>query len=61
MKYVVITAAVLALSGCGWFERKVVANLTGYSKICIDGVQYLQFPSGVTPQYTQENRIVTCK
>jgi hypothetical protein len=60
MRYIVVGLAVLALSGCGWFDRKIVANFTGYSKICIDGVQYLQFPSGVTPQYTQENKLVTC-
>ena len=55
---VVISAS---LTGCGWFDRKIVANFTGYSKICVEGVQYLQFPSGVTPQYTPDNRVVTCK
>jgi len=60
MKYVVITVAVLALSGCGWFERKVVANFTGYGKMCIEGVQYLQFSSGATVQYDATGKVVAC-
>jgi hypothetical protein len=48
------------LSGCGWFERKVTANLTGYAVSCVDGVAYLQFPSGVTVQYDRNGRIKTC-
>ena len=53
--------AALALTGCGWFDRYVVANTVGYSKICIESVTYLQFPSGVTPQLNIEGRPVTCK
>lgn len=60
MKYVVITVAVLALSGCGWFEQKVVANFTGYGKVCVEGVQYLQFASGVTVQYDAIGKVVAC-
>lgn len=48
------------LGGCGWFERKVTANLTGYAVSCVDGVAYLQFPSGVTVQYDRNGRIKTC-
>ena len=58
------TAAVLllscALAGCGWFDRKVTANITGYSTACVDGVRYLQFPSGVTVQYDRDGRVRTC-
>lgn len=58
-----ITAVLCAamLTGCGWFERKVVANVTGFSKVCVEGVTYLQFPSGVTPQYTVDGKLVSCK
>jgi hypothetical protein len=59
MKYIIVGVAILTLSGCGWFERQV-AMTTGYSKICVDGVQYLQFSSGATPQYTPDNRLVSC-
>lgn len=52
--------AAAALAGCGWFERKVTANVTGHAVSCVDGVAYLQFPSGVTVQYDRSGRIKTC-
>jgi len=61
MKLILIAVSALALTGCGWFDRYVVANITGYSKICIEGVTYLQFPSGVTPQLNLEGLPVACK
>lgn len=48
------------LAGCGWFDRKVTANLTGHSTACIEGVRYLQFASGVTVQYDRDGRVRTC-
>lgn len=50
----------LTLSGCGWFDRKM-ASFTGYSKVCVEGVTYLQFTSGVTPQLTSDGKLVSCK
>ena len=61
MKLILIALSALALTGCGWFDRYVVANTVGYSKTCVEGVTYLQFPSGVTPQLNIEGRPVTCK
>jgi hypothetical protein len=61
MKLVLIGLSALALTGCGWYERRVVANITGYSKICVEGVTYLQFSSGVTPQVNLDGRPVSCK
>ncbi|OHA01148.1 MAG: hypothetical protein A3H71_02595 [Candidatus Sungbacteria bacterium RIFCSPLOWO2_02_FULL_48_13b] len=49
----------LILSGCGNIERNI-AGLTGFSRMCIDGVSYLQFTSGVTVEYTREGKIKTC-
>jgi hypothetical protein len=49
-----------SLGGCGWFERKVTANITGHAVTCVDGVAYLQFPSGVTVQYDRSGRIKPC-
>jgi len=57
---VVILLASWSVSGCGWFERKVTANITGHAVTCVDGVAYLQFPSGVTVQYDRSGRIKTC-
>lgn len=59
MKYFTILAVCLALSGCGNVS-KITANLTGYSKICVDNVTYLQFPSGVVIQLNTEGKIVSC-
>lgn len=61
MKILLVVLMASMLSGCGWFERKFVANITGYSKICIDGVSYLQFPSGATVQLDATGKPVTCK
>ena len=60
MRILCLLAAVALLPGCGWFDRKVTANITGHSISCIDGVRYLQFPSGVTVQYGPDGRIRTC-
>lgn len=57
---IAVVLAVLTLTGCGWFDRKV-ASFTGYSKVCVEGVTYLQFTSGVTPQYQVDGKLVACK
>jgi hypothetical protein len=61
IKMILIAALAATLTGCGWYERKVVANITGYSKTCVEGVTYLQFSSGVTPQLTVDGRPVACE
>lgn len=55
-----VLLATTLLTGCGWFERKVTANITGHAVSCVDGVAYLQFASGVTVQYDRSGRIKTC-
>ena len=55
-----LALALPLLGGCGWFERKVTANITGHAVTCVEGVAYLQFPSGVTVQYDRSGRIKTC-
>jgi len=56
--FLLVTSA--SLTACGWFERKVTANITGHAVTCVEGVAYLQFPSGVTVQYDRTGRIKTC-
>lgn len=56
-KYLLVL--VIGLTGCGQLER-ISAGITGYSGICVDGVSYLQFPSGVTVEYTREGTIKLC-
>ncbi len=53
-----ILAAAL-LSSCGLLDRKI-AGYTGYSKMCVDGVEYLQFTSGASVKYTKDGRVSTC-
>jgi starvation-inducible outer membrane lipoprotein len=59
-KMILIAVLAVTLTGCGWYERKVVANITGYSKTCVEGVTYLQFSSGATPQVNLEGLPVAC-
>jgi uncharacterized protein YceK len=58
-KLLLVFALTLVTSGCGWFDRKVAAA-TGYSKTCVDGVEYIQFTSGATVAYTREGKVKTC-
>jgi hypothetical protein len=61
MKILIVLGLAVTLTGCGWFDRHVVANVTGFSKTCVEGVTYLQFPSGVTPQYNPDGSLQACK
>jgi uncharacterized membrane protein YebE (DUF533 family) len=54
-----LVVATVALNGCGYF-RKQEADVTGWTKVCVDGVTYLQFPHGVTPQRTMTHGFVSC-
>ena len=60
MRVVAILLLCTGLSGCGWFERKVTANITGHAVSCIEGIRYLQFPSGVTVQVDANGKPRTC-
>jgi hypothetical protein len=58
MRTIIITC-LLALPGCGNADRHI-ANVLGSSESCIDGVKYIQFPSGASVKYTKDGRIATC-
>ena len=58
MRFTALAVCVL-LSGCGNFDRGV-AKVTGSSESCIDGVKYIQFPSGASVKYTRDGRVATC-
>ena len=47
------------LTACGAWDRSV-AQVTGSAISCIDGVEYIQFASGVTVKYKQDGKISTC-
>lgn len=54
-----ILCAAMLLTGCGLFDR-VAATATGYARVCVDGVEYLQFTSGATVAYTRDGRVKSC-
>lgn len=59
MKKIMVVCACLILVGCGNVSR-ITANLTGHSEVCVNGVSYLQFPSGVTVKYNRDGTIAKC-
>lgn len=59
IKILAATALTIILFGSGAFDR-MGAGLTGYTTNCVDGVKYLQLPSGVTVKYNQNGTIATC-
>lgn len=60
MKYLMIAVLAFGLVGCGQVDR-TVAKYTGYSTVCVDNVEYIQFTSGATVKYDTKGNVVTCK
>jgi hypothetical protein len=60
MKIVIVLSSMLFLAGCGAWER-TKANYTGYSKLCVDGVTYIQFTSGATVHVDRTGKPVACR
>lgn len=58
-KILLIAVLALGMTACGKVEQ-LTAHYTGYSKMCIDGVSYIQFTSGATVQYNRDGKVVTC-
>lgn len=48
------------IGGFGAWDRRV-ATLTGYSRICVGGVEYLQFTSGASVAYNPDGTVKRCK
>lgn len=47
-------------TSCGQLSR-MIGYVTGWSRICVDGISYIQFTSGASIEYTQDGKIKTCK
>jgi len=60
LKMIIAVCLAVMLSACGAVDRQV-ASLTGYSKVCVDGVIYLQFTSGSAVQVDATGKPVVCK
>ena len=61
MKTLFLVAIVLSVSGCGKYEQRAVATFTSYSRICVEGVSYLQFTSGASVEYSLDGKVKACK
>lgn len=60
MKKLILVAILVTLAaGCGKVDHQI-AKLTGYSNVCVDGVSYLQFPSGVTVKLGLDGKPIAC-
>lgn len=59
MKKIIIGISLFMLTACGNLDRGV-ANLTGYSKSCINGVTYYQFPSGAVRGDDRDGKPIPC-
>lgn len=60
MKIIGIFLVFVMLSGCGSCRHEM-SKYSGYEKTCIDGVTYLQFPSGAAVQVNADGTPVTCQ
>lgn len=60
MKKLIVVFSIFFLNGCGQIE-KGIAMATGYSEICVSGVNYLQFSSGATVQVGRDGKPVSCE
>lgn len=56
---ILILCAAMTLSACGAADR-MGATFTGYTRVCVDGVEYLQFTSGATVAYARDGKVKTC-
>lgn len=56
---IVLLFVVVQIQGCGAC-RYQKANIIGIGRECVDGVEYLQFPSGVTVAYNPDGSIKQC-
>ena len=55
----IIAIVMVALFGCGQANR-ATAVITGYSKVCVDHVSYIQFTSGASVAYGADGKIKKC-
>jgi hypothetical protein len=54
-----VIALAVSLSGCGQVQR-AQAHWFGHTKVCVDGVTYIQFPTGTTVQRDRQGNVVPC-
>ena len=60
MKLFMGLLVLVSMYGCGAADR-FGATVTGNTHVCVDGVEYLQFTSGVSVAYNVDGTIKRCK
>lgn len=60
MKNLIAIALIASLTGCGWFDRKITANLTGWSQTCVKGLSVIQMASGAFYELDANGKPVKC-
>jgi len=56
---ILVLVLLVSLSGCARFSL-LVPHPIELSESCVDGVKYIQFPSGASVKYTRDGKIATC-
>ncbi|UZR29871.1 hypothetical protein [Methylococcus mesophilus] len=59
MMRLILIAAMSVLSACAVGER-INTAVTGHTTQCIDGVEYVQFPSGASVAYSPDGKVKGC-
>jgi hypothetical protein len=59
MKTLLIFSMCMMLFGCGKLDG-AETNPTGYTKVCIDGVKYFKFATGVSVVFSADGKIENC-
>jgi hypothetical protein len=59
-KIILIIGLLIFITGCGAIDRASTTFTGNATKVCVDGVEYLQFTSGASVAYTMEGKIKTC-
>lgn len=59
MMRLILIAAMSVLSACAVGER-INTAVTGHTTQCIDGVEYVQFPSGASVGYSPDGKVKAC-
>jgi hypothetical protein len=60
---VLVVVVVLALAGYAAWPRMTATTVTastGWSRVCVSGVSYLQFTSGASVEWTPAGKVKAC-
>ena len=58
--FIFLSVIAASLSGCGYIDRQLSGYTGKPSSVCVDGVTYLQFTSGVSVKYNLDGKPVQC-